>query len=204
MPLVIGVLGGVASGKSEVARRLAGPEGVVLSADDFAHDVLQSEEVRELVVERFGPGVLDAQGGVDRAALARRVFAPGRAEDLRALEGWTHPRVRARILERLDAARAAGVPRIVLDVPLLLENDAEHGLASACDALVFVDVDEAERARRARSSRGWTPDELARREANQLPLAEKRRRAGFLISNRAGLEELDREVERTLEALETT
>lgn len=200
--LVLGVVGGVASGKSEVARRLAGADGLALSADAIAHEVLASPALRPLLLERFGPRALGADGLPDRAFLAARVFAPGGAADRQALEGWTHPRVRARILERLEQARAERVPRVVLDVPLLLENDAEHGFARACDALVFVEVDEDERVRRARVQRGWERDELLRREAVQLPLAEKKRRASFHIANREGLDALDREVERVLRALE--
>jgi dephospho-CoA kinase len=200
--IVIGVVGGIASGKSEVARRLAGPDGLVLSADAIAHEVLASGELRELLLARFGPRALDAEGRPDRAFLAERVFAPGGEADRGALEGWTHPRVRARIMARLEQARADRVPRVVLDVPLLLEHDAEHGFARACDALVFVEVDEAERERRARSARGWSRGELARREALQLPLAEKRRRAAFHLSNQRSLSELDREIERVLHAID--
>ena len=195
---MIGVLGGIASGKSEVARRLAGPDGLVLSADAMAHEVLASDELRGRLVERFGPRVLDAQGQPDRAFLAERVFGPGGEADRKALEGWTHPLVRARIMARLEQARAERVPRVVLDVPLLLEHDAEHGFARACDALVFVEVGLAERERRARAARGWERGELTRREAAQLPLAEKRRRAAFHLSNQKSLSELDREVERVL------
>src|SRR6185503_16340812 len=121
--LVLGVLGGIASGKSAAARLLAGPDGVVISADELAREALDSPAVLARVRERFGDQAVGPDGRADRGFIARIVFDPERGRAARSeLEGWTHPLVRARIAERLSAARAAGVPRVVLDVPLLLEN----------------------------------------------------------------------------------
>lgn len=186
---VLGVLGGIASGKSAVARFLAGPDGVVLDADRVARDVLASDEVRAELVARFGPSILLPDGSPDRARLAERVFAS--PDDRRELERLTHPRVRATLRAALEAARKRCVPRIVLDVPLLLENDPEHGLARACDALVFVDADERARDARATATRGWQSGEVARREAAQMPLAHKRERADFVLQNDGSLEQLE-------------
>ena len=97
---------------------------------------------------------------------------------------------------RLEAAIARGVPRIVLDVALLLEHEREHGLAAQCDDLVFVDSEAGARDARAVGVRGWRPGEVARREAAQLPLAEKRARADYVITNDAGLAELQQAVDR--------
>lgn len=199
--LVLGVLGGISSGKSTVARLLAGPQGVVISADELAREALDSPAVLARVRERFGPAAIGPDGHADRAVLARLVFESERAGLRAELESWTHPLVRARIVERLSAARAAGVPRIVLDVPLLLENDAQHGLARLCDVLVFVDVHAAERERRARRERGWKSGEVARREAAQLPLSEKKKRAHHVLSNNQGLSELEEAVARLLPQL---
>jgi dephospho-CoA kinase len=199
---VLGILGGIAAGKSAVARLLAGPAGVVLSADALAHEALDSPEVQERVRARFGSRAIGPEGKVDRAVLAREVFDPQRGPALRAeLESWTHPLVRDRIMERLRAARDGGVPRVVLDVPLLLENDARHGLARLCDVLVFVDVPDDERDRRAQRERGWSRGEVFRREAAQLALAEKKRRAHHVLPNHQGLAELERAVQELLERL---
>lgn len=201
-PRILGVLGGIASGKSAVARLLAGQEGLVLSADALAHAALDSAEVRARVRARFGAEVLGPDGRVDRAALARLVFAPGAGAAARAeLESWIHPLVRDRIHARLEEARVAGVPRVVLDVPLLLENDAQHGLARLCDVLVFVDVPDDERDRRAQRERGWAPGEVFRREATQLPLADKARRAHHVLKNHRGLPELEHAVQELLARL---
>lgn len=187
-PAVVGVLGGIASGKSEVARQLAGEAGVVIDADRLARAALESPEVVARLRERFGPEVLDAQGRPDRAAIGARVFADPEAR--RALEGWIHPAVRARISRELTEARADARHPIVLDVPLLLENDAQHRLVGECDLLVFVDADAEARDRRAQERRGWPPGEVARRERAQLPLAEKRAKADYVLENDSGLDEL--------------
>ncbi len=196
---MLAVLGGIASGKSAVAARLAGPRGRVLDADVLAHEALDDPLVIERLVETFGPQILDQGGHPDRERLARRVFDS--PEDRRRLEGWIHPVVRARILAALGEAEASGVERVVLDVPLLLENDAQHGLLARCDHLVFVDAPLAERDRRAVAHRGWEPGEVARREAAQMPLEEKRRRANHLVSNDGTPEALNTQVDRVLAAI---
>ncbi len=203
--LVIGVLGGIASGKSAVARLLAGPpeQGApVISADALAHEALEQPEIRAAILEAFGPEVLDPDGKLDRGRLAARVFRD--PAQRAALEGWIHPFVRARICSELAQARERGAPRVVLDVPLLLENDPEHGLARACDVLVFVDVSAAERERRATRNRGWLPGEVARREAAQMPLEQKRQRADYVIPNEGPLETLEKRVHDVLQRIESS
>jgi dephospho-CoA kinase len=82
----------------------------------------------------------------------------------------------------------------VLDVPLLLENEAGHGLTAECDEIVFVDCSEAERDARAIQARGWRPGDVAQREAAQMPLTEKRARAGRVVGNHGSLADLERAV----------
>jgi dephospho-CoA kinase len=189
---VIGVLGGIASGKSLAARLLAGAEGVVIDADRIAREVLDEPAGAAWLRAAFGPAVLDGEGRVDRAALAARVFRS--AADRERLEGFTHPLIRARIRAALDGARADGRPRIVLDVPLLLENEARHHLLEECDVVVFVEADRALREARARERRGWESGELARREAAQVPLSTKKSRADHVLSNDGTPAELERDV----------
>lgn len=199
-PVVIGVLGGIASGKSRVARAVAGPAGLVIDADALAREVLESVELRAELLAAFGPGCLRPDGSLDREALARRVFASP-AERAR-LEAFTHPRIRARIRALLDDARSRRLPRVVLDVPLLLENELRHGLVEECHELLFVESDPVERERRAVASRGWSEGEVARREALQMPLDRKRARAHFVIDNRGSQAELDAAVQRYLAQLD--
>ncbi len=198
-PLVVGVLGGIASGKSCVARLLAGP-GDVIDADALARAVLERPETVARLRQHFGDGVVGSDDRPDRLALGRRIFADESARKL--LEGWIHPQVRVRIRECLAAARGRGAARVVLDVPLLLENDAQHGFAGLCDVLVFVEADEAERERRTVRERGWPRGELARREAAQMPLDQKRDRSDHVITNNGDLTELRAAVRRLLERLD--
>ncbi|MDP6763545.1 MAG: dephospho-CoA kinase [Planctomycetota bacterium] len=196
--VVVGVLGGIASGKSVVARLLAGETGVVLDADALAHEALADPDLAARVGAELGAALVDDQGRVDRAALARRAFSE--PEVRTRLEDWIHPLVRGKILAGLTDARDRGRGPAVLDVPLLLENEREHGLTGLCDFLVFVAVDAARRDRRAVRRRGWEPGEVARRENTQMPLEEKMARAHHVITNESGLDELAERVREVLAA----
>ena len=198
-PLVLGVAGGIAAGKSSVARLLAGPGGIVLDADRWAREELDSSEGRSRLEGRYGPEALEPGGSVDREFLAGRVFAD--SAERAWLEGWIHPAVRVRMTRALEAARTERAPRVVLDVPLLFENEELHELVEACDALVFVDAPPEVRDARARESRGWPTGEVARRERAQLPTAEKRARADYVIDNTGDQTDLERAVQGVLEDL---
>ena len=196
---VLGVLGGIASGKSAVAKALAGAEGRILDADRLAHEALNSAEMREWLLESFGSEIVGEEGQVDRTALGARVF--GDPDARKRLEDWIHPVVRARIGTGLEEARSQGVRRVILDVPLLLENDAQHGLTALCDFLVFVDSEPDVRDARAVARRGWKAGEVARREALQLPLHQKRARADFVVDNRKSLDEIATSVAHILKKI---
>lgn len=193
---VIGVLGGIASGKSQVARFLAGTTGVVLDADTIAREVLLAPETVTWLAQSFGPEVIGADGTPDREALGALVFSDSSARE--RLEHWIHPVVRERIRAGLDEARAAGRTPIVLDVPLLLEHEAHHGLTAECDFLVYIETDPETREQRAQERRGWAPGEVARREQVQISQDEKRAQARHVIENRAGLDELKARVTEIL------
>jgi dephospho-CoA kinase len=175
---VLGLTGGIASGKSYVAALLAERGAVVLDADRHAHGVLAEPGVLEVLTERWGRSVLAEDGSLRRSEVARRVFgdSPEATAERRFLEGVVHPRVRERLRAELEIAEAAGTAVAVLDIPLLIEA----GWADECDAILFIDTPLEERRRRA-AARGWSPDELARREAAQVPLETKRLRADFIV-----------------------
>lgn len=192
-PVVIGLMGGVASGKSTIAGLFAARGLRHVDADRHARLVLQRPDVVRAVAVAFGPDALGTDGSVDRKALAARVFADSEAR--RRLEAITHPAIRAEILAELAAARAAR-QSVLLDVPLLLEN----GLIEHCDVTVFVAAANA--ARRARAlARGWAEGELERREAAQAPLAVKSARAGHSIRNDGDLADTARQVDALLATL---
>ncbi len=189
--MVLGVLGGIGSGKSTVTRLLIERGAAAVDADRLAHAALESEAVRMRLRERWGDRALRADGSVDRDEVAARVFAD--AAEREFLEGLVHPRVRSEIAARVDAFRAAndGPSVLVLDVPLL----AESPLLTLCDELVFVVAPDEARQARVRE-RGWTDDELARREAAQTPINEKRRMARWTIDNSGDIAATRRAVER--------
>ena len=175
---VIGLVGGVASGKSLVAAQFAGLGCEVVDADRLVHEILQEPPIRERVRQAFGDGVFDASGHIDRARLGEAVFSD--PERLKALEKIVHPPVLGRIREALAAARARpGVQAVILDAALILEK----GLDNLCDRVVYIRAEEKVRHWRALEARGWPPSEVARREGSQLPLKFKRQRADYVIDN---------------------
>ncbi len=179
-PPVIGVVGGVASGKSTVARLLEQWGAVRLDADRVAKEALDEPHVRQALLDRFGKTILTEEGSIDRAALGRLVFDVDEAAANRAfLERLTHPIVRRKLLAQLEQLRADDeLPAIVLDVPLLLEV----GWNDLCDEVLFVDAPQA--ARRARAAaRGWDERTWRQREAAQWPVERKREAADVVIDN---------------------
>lgn len=196
-PPVIGLMGGIGSGKSAVAAELARRGAFVINADELGHEALRQPEVRGAVVGRWSAGVLGPDGEVDRKALARVVFAD--PNELKALEALTHPWIRRRAEELIRTASggSAGVPLIVVDAALLLEA----GWHNVCDRLVFVDAPREVRLGRVTARRGWTEQDLEGREAAQLPLTEKRSRADHVLENSSSLESLGRQVDDLMHLL---
>lgn len=184
-PVVIGLTGGVAAGKSTVAKLFAERGFLHLDADAEARVVSADPDVLAEVAAAFGPAVV-AGGALDRPALARIVFADAVARA--RLEAILHPRIRSRIRAALETANGRGQP-VLIDAPLLLET----GLVEFCDLTVHVDARDDVRAARA-AARGWAAGELARREAAQLPVAVKRQRAFRTIQNDGDLADTARAV----------
>ena len=189
----IGLTGGVGSGKSTAGRVLAECGARVLDADRTAKEVLHSEELKPRLVERFGPGILDDRGEVSRPALADLVFSD--PERLKQLEGLIHPAVRARYFAARDALQPGEV--LVYDVPLLFEA----GLDEDFDLIVTISAPEQERMRRAQARSGWNEADWRRREAAQLPLSEKEKRADVVIRNDRGESELTASVQALYRAI---
>jgi len=185
-PLVFGLVGGVAAGKSAVAAAFAAHGIAILDADVVAREVVAEPAVAAALRRAFGPAIFTPDDVLDRAALAAVVFRDREARAV--LESITHPAIRARLLDSLRAHLREGTS-VVLDVPLLLEG----GLVAHCDLVVFVDASDETRRARART-RGWADGELERREAAQTSLAEKSARADATIRNDGGLADTQRQV----------
>lgn len=171
--VTIGLLGGIGSGKSFVTLIFRQMGARVIDADRIVRDLLSTAAAKRAYVKAWGPVVLGRGGGLDPAAVARRVF--GRPQEVRRLNRLIHPFVIREIRRRLRAAR--GRP-VVIDAPLLLETGTDR----LCDVLVYVDAPLGRRLARVKA-RGWSAAELARREAAQWPLSKKKRRADHVVWN---------------------
>ena len=193
---IIGIVGGIGSGKSFVARLLGELGCAVIDSDAVAHAVYAEPAIKETLVGWYGPGVLNDRGEVDRKVVARSIFHD--AEHRTRLEQLVHPRIHAE--REREMSRVAGDPAVVAfvwDSPLLVEA----GLHSQCDAVVFVDVPHEERLRRVRETRGWDAAELQRREASQLPLDEKRRLSTDIIRGDYPTNKIQEQLETLLRRL---
>jgi dephospho-CoA kinase len=174
---VIGLAGGIGSGKSTVARAFGALGCVISDSDTEAKALLDDPGISDMLVGRWGDGVLDGAGRIDRRAVGRVVFVD--ETQRKWLESVIHPRLHATRAARLAAAIEDGAAGFVIDAPLLFEA----GLEGECDAVVFVECPRPERLRRVMETRGWDADELERREKAQWPLDEKRRRSDYLVTN---------------------
>ncbi|MFN0020730.1 MAG: dephospho-CoA kinase [Pirellulaceae bacterium] len=176
--LLIGLVGGIASGKSLVAEQMKSLGGVVLDADRAGHEVLRDKEVIDALHKRWGDGIITLDGSLSRSVIAKIVFSAGNQEEKRYLESVTHPRIAARLEEQISRHRAAGNNVLILDAALLFEA----GWDKQCDVIIFVSAPREIRLVRA-LARGWSERDFLAREATQLPLDEKRARSGYIIDN---------------------
>lgn len=187
----IGLVGGVASGKSTVADMFAELGAVVINADRLAHGVLATPKVLKQLVARWGEGILFEDGTVNRSAIARLVFGDSAdaEEEREFLEGVIHPLTRREVEKKRKRLAAEGQEVFVVDAPLLLEA----GWDSACDTILMVDTPDEMRAANAQR-RGWPAEEIDRREEAQLPLEIKRHRSDVVINNSGDLKETREQV----------
>ena len=187
--LLVGLTGGIGSGKSTVARMLADRGAVVLDADVLAREAVEPGTAGfDAVLGRFGEAVRSTGGSLDRARLAAIVFADDDAR--RDLEAIVHPQVRSRIAEAV-AAHADSDAVIVVDSPLLIETGG-HG--SFPVVVVVTAPDEARVARLA--ARGMREADVRARMAAQMPLEEKAAHADVLLDNAGSESELEAQVDR--------
>jgi dephospho-CoA kinase len=177
---IIGIVGGIGSGKSFVASLFGELGCLVIDSDAQVRAAYRDPAVKAQLREWWGANAFNTDDEVDRSAVARIVF-PTESER-RKLEGLLHPWVDRRRREVMAAA--AGDPSIlafVWDTPLLIEA----GLHRECDALVFVEASNEDRLRRVRAGRGWDAAELVRREKLQMGLDSKREISDYVVVNTA-------------------
>jgi len=195
--LVVGLTGGIATGKSTVARMLEERGAAVLDADALVHELqAPGTEVFRAILDAFGPGILTADGTLDRGKLGARVFADPEAR--RILEGIVHPALTAQIVRRVDALREEGRTLLcVLEAALLVEG----GRRGIVDRLVVITAPEEQQVARLRAKGGLSEQEAWRRVRAQLPSALKARHADDVLVNDGDLASLARQVADLADAL---
>jgi len=185
---IIGILGGIGSGKSTVAAEFAKLGCKVIDADKIAHELLDSKSVKEEIVGLFGKAVLDSSGRIERKKLAGVVFASG--DKLDSLNGVIHPLVLARAEELIEQYNQQNqVMAIVLDMPLLVEV----GWAKRCDRLIFVDCEQKIRAERAKK-KDFDENQVKIRENFQISLDNKASVADNAVDNNSDFSALVRQI----------
>ena len=188
--LLVGLTGGIGSGKSTVACMLEERGAIVLDADELAHRVIApGTPGHEKVVERFGPNVLAPGGDVDREALASIVFADAAAR--RDLEAIVHPEVRRMFAEEAERYRDTDKV-VVLSAPLIVET----GMYSVFEVLMIVSTRIETQVERLVRERGMSEESVRARIAAQLPLEAAAEVADVIVDNEGTLEELEGQVDR--------
>lgn len=197
--LVIGLVGNVAGGKSTVARRLSVLGAGWIDADRLAHRCLRLRAVRDALVHRFGPQLLDNSGQVDRSRLAEAVFGGDSLEPLRFVESLLHPAAFDLAVRRLRHFVHEARPAVVIDAPLLLEA----GWDRVCDCVWCVEAPLSQRLGRV-AVRGWSAEELQERERRQWDLVRKSERSTVVIHNRGDRADLIKQVDDLWDFLQTS
>lgn len=192
--ILLGLTGSIGMGKTTTARLFAEEGAPVYDADAAVHALYQPGGAAVTPVGRLFPEAV-RDGAVDREALGKAVL--GKPEALRALEAVVHPLVRQAQADFLEEAAAQGARIVVMDVPLLYETGGDQ----AMDAVAVVSAPEAIQRERVLARAGMTPQKLANVLARQLPDAEKRARADFVINTAFGVEDARRQVRAVLAAL---
>lgn len=177
---IIGLVGGIGSGKSFVARLFAEMGCMVIDSDQQVREAYRDPGVIDTIRDWWGDDAVTPAGGVNKSAIAARIFSDP-AERTR-LEGLLHPIVHEARRRQMEAGGSdAQVLAYVWDTPLLLEAE----LAGQCEAVVYIDAPFDQRLARVRARSDWDREELLRREKSQMPLDTKRELSDYMISNAA-------------------
>jgi dephospho-CoA kinase len=193
---IIGMAGGIGSGKSFVARIFGELGCQVIDSDQLAKAAYDDRMVKRVIRGWWGGSVFLPTGEVDKRAMAAKIFSSGDAPmERRRLENLIHPIVESARKRQMEAsADDPAIIAFVLDSPLLFET----GLNQQCDAVVFVEAGAEERARRLAETRRWDAEEIARRENLQLPLDKKLEMSEYVVKNTADAADVRRQVSHVL------
>lgn len=192
--MIIGLTGGIASGKSTVSRLLFDLGAVIIDADKIAREVVEPHQPTWFHIrEEFGPSVFHDDGQLNRTKLGEIIFANGQARV--RLNALIHPAIRARMAERRDQALADGVELIVLDIPLLFESELEHMVEKVLVVYVPVEIQK-----RRLMKRDQIDEEMADKKiGSQIPIELKKEKGHAFIDNSGSIEETKKQLEKILE-----
>ena len=195
MASVLGLSGGIGTGKSTVARFFDSFGATVIDADAIVHELqAPGAPMLDEITEAFGPELVDAEGRLDRQALGAIAFGDVAAR--KRLEEIVHPKVTATIAKRVASAQAAGAPLIVIDIPLLFERSTRNPngeFTHSFDAAVLVYASEQQQIERQMSRDGCDRESALQRVRAQLPIERKKAMADVVIDNTGSLEETRRQ-----------
>jgi dephospho-CoA kinase len=193
---VIGLTGGIATGKSTVASMLRRLGAKIIDADELAREIVKPDrEAWREIVEAFGHGILRKDRTLNREKLRKIVFADPRSRKL--LESITHPRIRALARERIEKLAAEGAAVIIYEAPLLFENRVHLWLRP----VILVASDSETQKRRLRERDRLSESEIRNHLGAQMPLEEKAKLADFVIENSGELKDLERQVREVWEKI---
>ena len=191
---IIGLTGGIASGKTTVARMLAELGAIVVDADQISREaVMPGSAALAALVEEFGSDILLPDGTLDRARVARTVFHDPAAR--KRLEAILHPAIRQLADQKLTELRKVGTEVVLYVAPLLIEA----GAVSRVDEIWVVHVDQATQISRLMSRDGLTEQEALQRIAAQMPMEEKRKYGKVVIENGQGIDQTAKQVKQIWE-----
>ena len=185
---LLGIIGGIGSGKSTASVLFQQCGAAVIHADDIGHQMLLLPNVKRAVQERWGAAVFGEDGEIDRRKLAAVVFAD--EKELAYLQSLTHPLIAEEVHRQQGEHERNGIQFCLLDAPLLLESNWN----SMVDLVIFVSAPAEERWHRVQS-RGWSETEWKQREAAQFSVEEKSRRADVVLDNSGNVDHLRTQVE---------
>jgi dephospho-CoA kinase len=196
---LVGLTGGIASGKTTVATIMKRLGAAIVDADALSREVVEpGHDAWKAIVDSFGPEVLRPDQTLDRQKLRAVIFNNSTAR--KKLESIIHPRVRALAEERISQHAAAGYEIVVYEVPLLFEGNLHEWLRP----VVLVACDTDVQKQRLQQRDGLTLEEAQKHLDAQMSLQEKRRLADYVIENDGDLESLERQVEEVLRRIKTT
>jgi len=189
MAMIIGLTGGIASGKSTVSEMIKNLGITVIDADIEARlAVEKGEDAYQKIIEHFGQSILLNDGNINRAKLGEIIF--NNEQERTVLNGIVHPAVRRRMAEKQEAAINKGESLIVKDIPLLFESK----LTNTVDRILLVYVDEEVQLQRLMNRNQYTREEALARIQSQMPLKEKRELADAVIDNNGSVEQTERQL----------